>query len=336
MNTKMYTVLIAMAMATGLATMFLSKGQSSPIPSHVEASFEAWTVQNSKTYTSPNEKLFRLGVYYANVLKIVALNASADHTSKLNHFADMTSAEFKIKMNGFRFSSTSKPSGPAHSFTANPTSVDWRNTAGVVSPVKNQGQCGSCWAFSAIEALESARVIVGKQTLETLSPQQLVDCSTSYGNNGCNGGLMDNAFKYIIDKGIESEASYPYKGVDGTCAYNAADVVQNTLTAYADVTVKNSNALETAVAAQPVSVAVDAQSWQFYHKGILSKFCGTQLDHGVVAVGYGVAGGKKFWLVRNSWTTQWGEDGYIRVLKKDRNGAGTCGILLAASRPTAF
>ena len=335
MQTKVFTVLIAMAMATGLATMLLNKGQS-PIPTHVEATFNAWTVQHNKNYSSPAEKLFRLGVFYTNVLKIAVINAEGSHSAQVNHFADMTAPEFSTKMLGYRFSSKHiTESKPFTAVKANPTSVDWRKTAGVVSPVKNQEQCGSCWAFSAIESLESARVLIAKETLVTLSPQQLVDCSHSYGNDGCEGGLMDNAFKYIAATGIESDASYPYTGKDDKCVASGKSVLP-TLTKYEDVPVKNWEALETAVAAQPVSIAVDAQSWQFYHKGILSRNFGTQLDHGVVVLGYGVEGNKKFWIVRNSWTAQWGESGYIRILKKEKNNAGVCGILLAASRVTAF
>jgi cathepsin L len=166
-----------------------------------------------------------------------------------------------------------------------------------------------------------------------LSEQQLVDCSGSYGNLGCNGGLMDNAFKYTQKYGIESEANYGYKAVDGSCKYNASKVVFKN-SGFVDVPARNLDQLAAAVNLQPVSVAVDAESWQFYSSGIYSANCGTSLDHGVLLVGYGSESGKDYWIVRNSWGTSWGENGYIRLKKTSGKGTGECGIALSASYPT--
>jgi len=210
---------------------------------------------------------------------------------------------------------------------ASVTSIDW-TAKGDVSAIKDQGQCGSCWAFSTTGSLESASA-VQKGKLLDLSEQQLVDCSTSYGNQGCNGGLMDNAFKYIKAKGIEAESSYPYTATDGTCKYSAAKVVTK-LTKFTDVPAGNCGSLQTAGSSQPVSIAVDAEQWQFYSSGIFNN-CGTSLDHGVLLAGFNLSGAKntQYWKVKNSWGSSWGEKGYIRLAS-----GNTCGLCNAASFPT--
>jgi len=252
----------------------------------------------------------------------------------VNEFADMTFTEFHAKMTGYKtrsapYARSLNTEGPHEDIVA-PTSVDWR-TKGVVTPVKNQQQCGSCWAFSATGSTEgSVAIKTGKLT--SLSEQQLVDCSDSYGNQGCNGGLMDQAFEYIIANGITTEAAYPYTAQDGQC--QSGKPVASRLTSYVDVTAGSEDALLQAVALGPVSVAIEAdqQCFQFYSGGILSDpSCGMQLDHGVLAVGYGTTAGTDFWIVKNSWGTSWGESGYIRMIR----GQNECGIAQEASYPVA-
>merc|ERR1712002_619265 len=247
-----------------------------------------------------------------------------------NEYTDLTNMEFAsmlTSMQGF------KPRAANEMFVPQHSEVDWRND-GYVTPVKNQGQCGSCWAFSTTGSLEGQTF---KKTgkLVSLSEQNLVDCSTSYGNNGCEGGLMDQAFQYIKENpGIDTEKSYPYEAVDGTCRFKKENVGAED-TGFVDITEGSEDELQKAVATVgPISVAIDAShfSFQFYHHGVYNeKRCSpTRLDHGVLAVGYGTYKGQDYWLIKNSWGESWGLDGYIMMTRNKKN---QCGIATKASYP---
>ena len=201
---------------------------------------------------------------------------------------------------------------------AAPASVDWRQK-GAVTPVKNQGQCNAAWAFAANGAIEGlGQIKTGK--LHSLSEQQLIDCSGLYHNQGCNGGSAIDAFKYVIAKGITSESAYPYTARDGACK-SATPIIR--ITGQAEVG-RSVEALKEAVARQPVAAMVDASNWASYKSGIFSN-CGSDLDHFVLIVGYT----SDYWIVKNSWGTNWGNGGYI-YLKM----GNTCGIADMASYPT--
>jgi hypothetical protein len=288
-----------------------------------------------KSY-APEEFFYKYGVFKTNYDFVQAHNA-ANHTweVELNKFADLTSAEFKILFNGYKPELRRGERSEVKTLAdlrigAYPTgSLDWVSK-GAVTGVKDQGQCGSCWAFSSTGSIEGA-VFLKHGHLTSLSEQQLVDCSTSYGNAGCNGGLMDSAFKYVQANGLCLESAYPYTAKNGACkSSSCAPSTDSKITGYKDVT-RTENGLGAAVDVTPVSVAIEADQsgFQLYKSGVFCGTCGTSLDHGVLAVGYGDEGTSPYWKVKNSWGTSWGEAGYIRMCRNSNK----CGISNEASYP---
>jgi C1A family cysteine protease len=258
-------------------------------------------------------------------------------TMRVNSFADLKPDEFKTKYVTGRGTVQGTYGCKAFSSSASsgaPTAVDWR-TKGAVTSVKDQGQCGSCWAFSSTGAIEGMWAI-SQGVLVDLSEQQLVDCATglAYGSHGCSGGQMDGAFKYVTEHGQCALDSYAYAAVQGACQKCVA-VAQ--VSSCADVKANDQVSLKAAVAQQPVSVAIEADTryFQFYSDGVItSSSCGTNLDHGVLTVGYGSDNGVAYWTVKNSWGAGWGEKGYVRIARSDStNDAGICGIAMMASFP---
>jgi KDEL-tailed cysteine endopeptidase len=292
--------------------------------------FKNWTAEFRRDYDSVEEAAKRFDNFVHNHAKVHAHNrGNSTYRMEMNMFADLTREEMN-QMKGFHAKThsevlTFKTSTPNNTKV---TPVDWRKH-GVVTPVKDQASCGSCWAFSATEAVESA-IAIKTGELHVLSEQDLVDCD--HEDNGCNGGEMDNAFQFIQDHGIPTEKEYPYVGHDGRCQKHTASLYH--ISGFEDVP-RGEEALAQQVAIQPVSVGIEADqtSFQLYGSGIFTGPCGDNLDHGVVVVGMGHDDDidVDFWIVRNSWTAGWGENGYIRILK----GKNLCGIGNAASYPIA-
>ena len=294
-----------------------------------------------KNYNSIEDYVYRFEVFRKNLNVIVQHNLEKGNnfTMNINKFTDLTDYEFKNKfISGFKKDKNAMTKCRAFSSTGSelPDFVDWRNE-GAVTQVKDQGQCGSCWSFSATGAMEGAWAIF-KKVLISLSEQQLVDCSKKYGNLGCNGGIMDKAFSYAIDNSMCGEEDYPYVATSNTSCKSSMCEKIVTISDCVDIQSNNQLNLKEAVALNgPVSIAIEADTrvFQFYSGGVItSTSCGTNLDHGVLIVGYGVENGIKYWLVKNSWSETWGDNGYVKILRSDStNDPGICGIAMEASFP---
>lgn len=295
--------------------------------------FSSWTKQHGKKFG--DDVFERFAIFKDNLQKIREHNAANNTwTMAMNEFGAMTQEEFGASMIGFggvQKAWATKTFTGANTVAA--ATIDW-TTKGVVTPVKNQGQCGSCWAFSTTGSLEGAHAIK-TGNLVSLSEQMLVDCDTQY-DNGCGGGRMDNAFSWIKENGgLCTEDDYSYTARDGKCKKSCEVVEETAPVQWTDVA-HNEQAMAKALTNGPVSIAIEADqsAFQFYSGGVFTGRCGTQLDHGVLAVGYGVLDGKAYWKVKNSWGASWGMDGYILLEKGKHQQGGQCGILLSASYPT--
>jgi len=292
--------------------------------------FAAWAATFGKTYNGDDEFAARQAIYDANMAKYEAHNADETQTFTMGptEFSDLTLEEFQaLPIFGYSKPEQSLPKVGVHEYNGEElaASVDWRSK-GAVTAVKNQGQCGSCWAFSTVGGLEGAWQI-GTGTLTSMSEQQLVDCSKA--NNGCGGGNMETGFQYQEGVNVATESSYPYTARDGSCktsGYSTA-VPRGGVTGYKSVSASTS-ALKSALNQGPVSIAIEADQYAFqgYTGGVISSGCGTQLDHGVTAVGYT----DSYFIVKNSWGASWGNNGYVYI----STSGNTCGVHSDASYPT--
>jgi len=283
--------------------------------------FNNFVVNHHRQYASAEERSMRFEIFKDNLKEIKRLNDLHDGaTYGITRFADMTFEEFLFKY-------TNMPQSHPHSFPNEkkyqrvggdiPESYDCREK-GLVTPVKDQGQCGSCWAFSAAQNAEGMWAYKGNDLVQ-LSPQQLVDCATAskYGCQGCDGGYPEKAGQYIVDVGgIELEEDYPYEGVQGACKFNKNRIAAS-FSGVMNIEANDEALAEYLVNYGPAMVGVHADfKWQLYTGGIISSKCYV-FNHAVLAVGYGVEKNKKYWIIKNSWGDSWGEDGYIRVERGD-------------------
>ncbi|CAH2014506.1 unnamed protein product [Acanthoscelides obtectus] len=303
--------------------------------SSIKEEWQQFKLTHGKTYRSLVEDKNRFSIFQDNVHKIQEHNkkyesGEVSYAMKVTQFADMTQQEFLdlLKTQG-------KPARPTNGLEFDSTgiepktAIDWRKK-GAVTAVKDQGQCSSCWAFSAVGSIEG-QLFLKNKTLIDLSVQELVDCANLiYGNLGCNGGRMDNAFEYVEDYGIQDEESYPYTAHDGKCKRNGYVVKIKKF-----VKLKDEKEVTEAVSSKgPVSAAIHASNMSFYSHGIVDTRSGCSslpkdLNHGVLIVGYGSEDGVDYWIVKNSWGADWGEHGYVRI----KRNVNACGIALVNSYP---
>ena len=318
---------------------YINKGNNVESVNNKWFPFLNFIVEHNKLYSSFTDLLNRINIFTENNLYAELHNkhSNTSFTLGVTPFSDMTNDEFKkyislsaVDIGNDICKSQVKPSG---SF---PSSIDWREK-NVITSIKDQQNCGSCWSFSTTGSVEAAYAIKNGNLI-SFSEQQLVDCSYSYGNHGCNGGMMQNAFTYIHDNGLTTEDAYKYKATSsrGNCQpFTPVTYLSGCI----NITPNNEEMLTYAVSQTAVSIAIEADSkaFQLYKSGVFddATACGTNLDHGVLAVGYGTENGKDYWIVKNSWSVDWGDNGYIKLLRNsnNKNGPGMCGIAMDASYP---
>jgi len=326
MNNRLFYMLLAAALLVSGSFILLKsqkKALRMAVTTEEEQAFFDWKSLFNKNYESMNEHTYRLSVFVRNVHDIIAHNSGeSTYTKGINQFSDLTKEEFKSKI--LMTLPELNPTGEkfVNNVNATPSSVDWRGKA--VTPVKDQGQCGSCWSFSTTGVMEGTFALNDEDSsMLSFAEQQLVDCcgADGFGCQGCEGAWPYQAASYIEAKGIVTEDKYPYTAMDGTCSVKGGDYKT---TNHSMIEAGNLDDLAAASALHPVSVCVDATNWSSYSSGVFDD-CSTNIDHAVLLVGYS----PDYWIVKNSWNTSWGEQGYIRLAR-----GNTCAIANVAMTTT--
>ena len=301
----------------------------------MNSEFIKFTKQYKKFYGTETEKDHRFRLFSNAYYKIEIHNSDDSQSYKLgiNQFADLTEEEFEDHLGLLNVQVAPQRSYLRPSRYNLTASIDWVQK-GKVARVKNQGGCGSCYAFCTIGALESLHAINHGKIIE-FSEQEIVDCSWDYGNNGCNGGWTTTTYDYIIDNGIASEADYGYKGYEQTCKASSKERVEH-MGGYHEVPMYDNNDMLKSILQQPMSIVVDASSsaFRYYKSGVVDRNCGTAINHGVMLVGAGTQDGIDFWKIKNSWGAGWGDDGFIKILRESGHKQGVCQVNYACSYPT--
>ncbi|KAL8226013.1 hypothetical protein R6Q57_018570 [Mikania cordata] len=345
MEIKKFIILsVSVALILGIVESFEFDEEELKSEEGMKGMYDRWRNHHNVVEVSQDEKAQRFNVFKTNVQHVHNTNKmNIPYKLKLNRFATMTNHEFRSTYAGSNvkhYRTLRGPRNPDLPFmyenAANlPPAVDWR-TRNAVTPPKNQGLCGGCWAFSTVTAVEGINAIRTGE-LVSLSEQQLIDCET-ISNDGCRGGLMEPAFIYITESGgLATEKNYPYTFHNGTCDHTKIGNQVVRIDGYENVPECNEDALMKAVANQPISAAVEANGhdFQFYSTGVFTGQCGMDVNHAITIVGYDTTPeGMKYWIVKNSWGPHWGEGGYIRLLRGFPDKMGLCGIAVEPSYPT--
>lgn len=332
---KQVLIIGLLALFASSVYLFTQKAEDKTLDPIVET-WEAWKHKYSKNYATAEEEAYRFRVFL-QTLKYISENQGETYTLGINLFSDLTNDEFRA--------SYLMPKGTIESFHteetaftvpadfAAPSTVNWVSQGKTIE-VLNQGQCGSCWAFSTVESIDSAYAVTQNIAPPNLSEQQVVSCTLLYGELGCNGGNVVPAYKYVMAHPLTTNALYPYVSGNtqktGACNTQLANAGTWKITGYKTVPSGACSTLQASIATTPTSVCVDASTWQNYQSGIFTN-CGTQLDHCVLATGYNDTGNAatSYWEIQNSWTTAWGQSGFIQL-----GWGNTCGVCQQAQIPT--
>jgi C1A family cysteine protease len=347
MNQKIIFVILTAVLTAGAMFQFNTNTsvKTNQVSMLTAQKFQLWKNSVNKVYSSPEEEKYRLSVFAETMSDIERRNNLPGQTATfaINEFSDMTDEEFITKYGSktreeVDFSELNNSSMFQKKVGVDnlPEEIDWR-TRGIITPVYNQGVCGAGYAFAVTDALAAVHAI-DKLDLWALSPQEIIDCSVSYGSHGCSGGRMIASYNYVNDHGVQRTSTYPYVARLDTCK-RSSSTFRYKPDEYKTVPINDNEALQQAVNYVPVSVGIDASSLKSYSRGIISQNCGQNLNHDMLIMGYGTYTTEAsntstdFWLLKNSWGTRWGEEGYIKVKRTPGVAPAICGVSKSAIFP---